>query len=62
MNKAKMKLKNQMLLVNICILGGLILQYFRGLPVFAILVTGILLFSLVNVIFFFRVKRFKKLQ
>ncbi len=55
-----MPLKNQFLLVNICIVAGLILEYYRGAPILAILITGIFLLLLVNIIFFIRFKRTKR--
>jgi divalent metal cation (Fe/Co/Zn/Cd) transporter len=62
----KMELKNQIWLVNICLLVGLILAYLKGsdLPegddLLVILITGAFLFSLVNIIFYFRVRNAKK--
>lgn len=58
----KMKLKNQILLVNGAILAGLVFQYFRGYPVLPILITGILLMAMANLIFFVRVQKAKNLR
>jgi hypothetical protein len=55
----KMKLKNQALIVNVAILAGLGFQYFRGAPILAILIAGILLLLIVNVIFFVRLRKSK---
>ena len=55
----KLKLQKQILLVNLAILAGLILQFFRGLPPFVLLTSGILLLLLANVIFFVRWQRLK---
>jgi hypothetical protein len=51
-----MKLKNQILLVNICFLAGLAFEYFQGTPVLVILIAGILCLLTANIIFFIRVR------
>ena len=56
----KMELKNQILLVNVCIFAALALEYFRGAPMLALAVSAIFLFLLVNVIFYVRLKKAKK--
>ena len=58
----KMSLRNQGLLVNAAILAALTFEYLRGNPVIAIVVSAILLLPLVNVIFFVRSQRAKKVQ
>jgi hypothetical protein len=58
----KMKLQNQILIVNASILAGLILEYFRGAPIIAIVVTGVFLLMLVNVIFYIRLQKAKNPQ
>jgi hypothetical protein len=58
----KMELGNQILIVNLAVVGGLAFEYFRGAPVFAILVTGVGLLLLANGIFWIRIKRAKKSQ
>jgi len=58
----KMKLKNQIVLVNACILIGLVFEYFRDTPLFIVVGVGIFLFLLVNVIFWDRLRRSKNLQ
>ena len=58
----KMKLQNQILIVNAAILGGLVFEYFRGSPIFAIVVSGVFLLLLANVIFFVRLQRAKNSQ
>jgi hypothetical protein len=62
MATAKTKLKNQAFLVNVAILAALGLEYFRGVPIFAILIAGTLLLLTVNIIFFIRWKRPKKMH
>jgi ABC-type multidrug transport system permease subunit len=58
----KMKLQNQIVLVNASILAGLVFGYFRGAPIFAIVVSGVVLLLLANVIFFIRVRKAKNKQ
>ncbi|MGA3136146.1 MAG: hypothetical protein ABSC88_09155 [Terracidiphilus sp.] len=58
----KMKLQNQILIVNAAILGGLVFEYFRGSPIVAIMVSGVFLLLLANVIFFIRLQKAKKGQ
>jgi hypothetical protein len=56
----KMELKNQILLVNAAVLAGLVFEYFRGVPIFAIAIAGVFLLMFVNVIFWVRMQRAKK--
>jgi uncharacterized membrane protein len=60
--KNRMGLKNQILLVNACILAGLVFEYFRGAPMLSIVTAAIFLLLLVNVIFNVRLQRTKKMQ
>jgi hypothetical protein len=60
MATGKMKLENQAVLVNVCIVAGLAFEYFRGAPILAILIAGVLLLLVVNVIFFVRFRRAKR--
>ena len=62
MATAKMKLENQALLVNVAILAGLGFEYFRGAPILAILIAGTSLLLMVNMIFFIRWNRAKKMR
>ena len=57
----KMELKNQILLVNVCIFAGLVFEYFRGAPMLALAISAIFLFLLANVIFYVRLKKAKKM-
>jgi hypothetical protein len=56
----KMKLQNQILIVNVAILAELAFEYFRGSPIISIVVTGVSLLLLANVIFLVRVQKAKK--
>lgn len=58
----RMKLQNQILLVNAAILAGLAFECFRGSPIFAIAIAAIVSFGIANVIFFIRVQKAKKLR
>ncbi len=58
----KMKLQNQILVVNISILAGLGFEYFRGAQVVAIAISAVLLLILVNVIFLVRMQSANKPQ
>jgi len=51
------KLQNQIIIVNVGILGGLIYQYHHGASLPAIAAIGIALYLLVNAIFFLRLKK-----
>lgn len=57
-----MKLRSQVLLVNGAILAGLIYKYCTGSPFKVVVLSGILLFSMANLIFVFRVQRSKSLR
>ncbi len=57
----KMELKSQILLVNVCIFAALALEYFRRAPILALVISAIFLFLLVNVIFYVRMKKAKKM-
>jgi hypothetical protein len=54
-----MKLRNQIMLVNGCILIGLVFEYFRDTPLFIVVGVGIFLFLLVDVIFWVRLRKSK---
>ena len=56
----KMELKNQILLVNAAIFGGLVFEYFGGAPIFAVAISGVFLLTFVNLIFWIRIQRAKK--
>ena len=58
----KIKLKNQIVLVNVAILAGLIYQYFRGVPVLLLVIIGLLCFASVNLIFLVRAQKAKTLK
>jgi hypothetical protein len=58
----KMKLKNQIVLVNVAILAGFIFQHFRGLTTLAIVITGVPLLALANLIFLVRLRREKNVR
>ena len=58
----KMEFKNQVVLVNTCVIAGLILSYFRGAPALIVLLTGVFFLLMVNIIFFIRMQRAKKAQ
>jgi len=60
MAAGKMKLENQAMLVNVCIFAGLAFEYFRGAPILAILIAGVVLLSVINVIFYARFRRAKR--
>jgi hypothetical protein len=49
-----MKIWNQIVIVNVCILVGLVYEYFKGAPVLPVFTAGIVLLILANVIFFVR--------
>lgn len=55
-----MILRNRAVLLNAGILGGLIIEYFRGQSMPIIAGCGIFLFALANAILFVRWKRTKK--
>jgi hypothetical protein len=59
MSAEKMKLQNQILIVNVGILGGLVFEYFRGTPIGVLAVCGVFLLLLANVIFLVRLKKLK---
>jgi hypothetical protein len=52
-----MKIRNQIVIVNVCILAGLVYEYFKGAPVLAVFAAGMLLLILTNVIFFIRLRK-----
>jgi hypothetical protein len=56
------KQRNQIVLANVCILAGIAFQYFRGFPLLHLAITGILILAVVNLIFFVRAQKMKKLQ
>lgn len=60
--KKKMKLRTQVVLVNACIVAGLLWQYLRGARTLAVVLTGIPLLVMVNIIFFVRMERPKNLS
>ncbi len=47
----KMELRDLILIVNLCLLGGLVFQYCWGAPSPAIMISALLLFVIANVIF-----------
>jgi hypothetical protein len=54
--RVEMKLRNQILLVNAGITGGLVLEVYRGAPLPVIAGVGCVLFLMANAIFLFRWK------
>jgi hypothetical protein len=62
MSTQKMNLQNQILVVNVGILGGLVFEYFRGTPIGILAGSGIVLLLLANIIFFIRLKKLKTTQ
>jgi hypothetical protein len=57
MSFRKMGLRNQVLIVNIGILGGLVLEYYQGAPILPLGVAGVVVALLANGIFCFRWRR-----
>jgi len=57
----KMPLRNQVVLVNVCILAGLFYQYIRGNRMLPLIITGILLLAMANLIFYVRAQKTKNL-
>ena len=55
----QMKLRNQIILVNFCIALALGYEAIRGTSVVILLIVGVFLYLLVNVIFWYRVKKSK---
>jgi len=58
----KMKLRDQILLVNIAILAGLVFEYFRGSLIVPVVIAGVVLLAAANATFFIRLQRAKKPQ
>ncbi len=56
----KVKVENWILVVNLCLLGGLIFQYFWGAPSPAIWIAALVFFTVVNVVFLVISHRSKK--
>jgi hypothetical protein len=59
MNDQKMKLKNQILIVNAAVLAGLVFEYFRGVTIDILVLTAVFLLLLANIIFFIRLRKLK---
>ncbi|MFP5208386.1 MAG: hypothetical protein ACLGRW_03755 [Acidobacteriota bacterium] len=57
-----MKLSTQILIANAILLAGLAYKFFRGSPILHLVVGAIPLFAMVNLIFFVRGQRAKKVQ
>ena len=57
-----MRLRNQIVILNLGILAGLTVEYFRNVPMTILVGCGIFLLLLANVIFFFRWQKLKKPQ
>jgi hypothetical protein len=55
-----MKLKDQVMLVNLCLFGGMVVAYFQGFPILNIVGFGVLAFVVVSAVFFYLIKRAKK--
>jgi hypothetical protein len=56
-----MKLKDQVMLVNLGIFGGMVVAYFQGFSIPYIAGCGVLAFVVVSAVFFYRIRRAKKL-
>ncbi len=59
MAKRKLSLSNQILLVNVAVIAGLVFQYFRGAPMAILAMSAVILLALVNLIFLFRIRKAK---
>lgn len=55
-----MKIKDQAMLVNLGIFGGMVVAYFQGFPILNIALCGVLAFLLVSWYFFRRMREAKK--
>jgi len=53
----EMKLKDQAMLVNLCIFGGAVVAYFQGFPILYIVGCGVGVFVIVSAIFLYRIKK-----
>jgi hypothetical protein len=51
-----MPLRTKILLINFAIVCGLALEYYRGAPIFAIVITGVALLLVANTILFLKAK------
>jgi hypothetical protein len=60
MTAAKMKIETRLLIVNLAIIAALGFEYFRKVPILAILIAGILVLLVANIIFFVRLRKTKK--
>jgi hypothetical protein len=56
----KMGLRDLILIVNLCLLGALIFQYFWGAPSPAIMIAALLCFLIANAVFYVLLRRSKK--
>jgi hypothetical protein len=59
MTAQKIKLQNQILIVNVAILAGLAFEYFRGITVGILVLCGVFLLPLANIIFFIRLGKLR---
>jgi hypothetical protein len=57
-----MKLKDQAMLVNLGILGGMVVAYFQGYNIFIIIGIGVVVFVMVSAIFVYRTKKARRQQ
>jgi hypothetical protein len=53
----EMKLRNQIIIVNLSIAVGLCYEALRGSPKVSVAIVGVVLLSLVNMIFWYRAKK-----
>jgi len=55
-----MRLKDQAMLVNLCIFGGMVVAYFQGISMLYIVGGGVLAFVVVSAVFIYRMKKAKR--
>ena len=57
-----MKLKDQAMLANFAIFGGVVVAYFQGFPILYIVGGGVLAFVVVSAVFIYRMRAAKRLE
>jgi ABC-type antimicrobial peptide transport system permease subunit len=55
-----MKLKDQAMLANLAIFGGMVWAYFQGFPMLYIVGCGVGVFVVVSAIFLYRIKKARR--
>jgi len=55
-----MKLKDQAMLANLAIFGGMVVAYFQGISMLYIVGGGVLAFVVVSAVFIYRMKKAKR--